>query len=266
MRTWKSLEDDFSRLSNPMQFVRLDFQWGAAGDRFTLAGPTDPTTERKFWALAGMAGGKLEELIGLAALADIPKTDSDEERWILALRLLSGSVRDSHYAEQLDNEGNSLGLIFMGSIDRVADASASLCLTLEGMSAPHTSRPFEAILSAPRYRGVNDHWVKAQQFRQQEQPDLANAAKEAISALEGMAQLLVGQQSATLGDCLKKIRNMNRCHPALVKCLEALWGYTSEAPGVRHGSATPVNISVEEADFVMSISQSAIRYLLAADR
>jgi hypothetical protein len=245
--------------------ARLDVQWGAAGDHWNLTGFFDPASRRRFEILAGIAGAKLDELSGWSDLADVPRTEDDATRWIHALRLSSGSFRMGDIGESLAEDGRTKLLIYTGSVERVADVSANFCLALEAASARRLAGRLDDALASPRYAGIGIHWPKARQFRDQEDPDLANAAKEAVSALEAMAQVLAGETSITLGACLKKIRQESRLHPTLIKSLESFWGYTSDAPGVRHGSPLPASITPAEVDFVMASCEAGIRLLLSLD-
>ncbi len=96
-------------------------------------------------------------------------------------------------------------------------------------------------------------------------PDYANAAKEAVSSVEAVAQIIVRNPSATLGDAVKHLRTSGRLEPPLLEGLEELWGFTSESPGVRHGSPSPTTIDVARAQYVLDSSAAAIRLLLSLD-
>jgi hypothetical protein len=84
-------------------------------------------------------------------------------------------------------------------------------------------------LQAPRYSGPREHWTKALDYSQGAKRDLANAAKEAVCAVEGMARVLTGSHSSTLGDLIKQLKTTKDLDPALGKLLETLWGFTSNA-------------------------------------
>lgn len=126
-----------------------------------------------------------------------------------------------------------------------------------GMSAA------EAALKAPRYAGVRAHLSKAHAFLGQDPPDLANSAKEAVCAVEALARLVCGDSTATLGDLIKVLKNKQGLDPALVKALEGIWGYTSNAPAVRHGGVAELDIV--QAQVTLDLARSSINYLLRAD-
>lgn len=73
-----------------------------------------------------------------------------------------------------------------------------------------------AQLSAPRYRGPYEHWMKALNFMSAESRDPANAAKEAICSVEGLTRLVTGDETATLGELLKTLKIKYGVNPAMV--------------------------------------------------
>lgn len=122
------------------------------------------------------------------------------------------------------------------------------------------------LLSAPRYEGPAIHWEKADQFAAGERRDLANAAKEAICAVEGLARIITRAHSEMLGELIKELKKAHKVNPAMAKTLEGLWGFTSNSPGVRHGGATPATIGESEVHYVLDSSAAAIRFLLTLDK
>lgn len=89
-------------------------------------------------------------------------------------------------------------------------------------------------------------------------PDYRNSVKESISAVEAACRLVNGNASATLGDALKKIRNL---HPALSKAFNQLYGYTSDASGVRHSLIDEPNITYADAKFMLVACSAFVSYL-----
>lgn len=65
-------------------------------------------------------------------------------------------------------------------------------------------------------------------------PDYRNSMKESISAVESVCQEITGMPSATLSDCLKVIKKRHTLHPAFEGSLIKLYGFTSDAGGIRH--------------------------------
>jgi len=120
-------------------------------------------------------------------------------------------------------------------------------------------------LTAPRYEASQRQFVKALAFMHGEQPDMPNAVKEAVAAVESLSLKISGLGSGTLGDCIKELKRQGRLSPPLGKVLEGLWGYSSEEPGVRHGKIAVPSVPAAEAYFAVNLAASAILYLLDLD-
>jgi len=89
-------------------------------------------------------------------------------------------------------------------------------------------------------------------------PDYRNSVKESISAVEAACRLVNGNTSATLADALKKIHNL---HPALSKAFNQLYGYTSDASGIRHSLIDEPNITYADAKFMLVACSAFVSYL-----
>lgn len=63
-----------------------------------------------------------------------------------------------------------------------------------------------------------------------ETPDYRNSVKESISAVEAVCRIITGDTSATLGDALRRVQNL---HPAMSRAFNQLYGFTSDASGIR---------------------------------
>ena len=59
MLSWRELETEFRALCNSYWDARIDGQWGVAGEHWSVAGTSDRNAERRFLALAHVAGEKL---------------------------------------------------------------------------------------------------------------------------------------------------------------------------------------------------------------
>jgi len=90
-------------------------------------------------------------------------------------------------------------------------------------------------------------------------PDYRNSIKESISAVEAVCQIITGDPNATLGQALKKIG----IHPALEKGFSAIYGYTSDAEGIRHALSTESTIDADDAKFFLVSCSAFINYLIA---
>jgi len=120
-------------------------------------------------------------------------------------------------------------------------------------------------LQAPRYSGPLMHWTEARKAMRQSPPDGLRAARAAVSSLEGIARIVVGDPKATLGDCIKSLRAQQHIDGATAKSLESLWGFSSDSPGIRHGATARVELPVAEAEYVIDAVEASGKLLLSLD-
>jgi hypothetical protein len=96
-----------------------------------------------------------------------------------------------------------------------------------------------------------------------EAPDYRNSIKESISAVESACRLVTGNKVATLADALKKVSNL---HPALSRAFTQLYGFTSDASGIRHSLTDEPNITYADAKFMLVACAAFASYLKASVR
>lgn len=117
------------------------------------------------------------------------------------------------------------------------------------------------------YTIVNTHISKAVSFlSDRENPDYENSIKESISAVEAICEILTGikGKEATLGNMLKKIEESGVViHGALKSAFNILYGYTSDANGIRHaGDIGGPSSTFDEAKFMLVSCSAFINYLI----
>lgn len=121
----------------------------------------------------------------------------------------------------------------------------------------------EALENTSPLGGVNTHLKTALKLMaDRENPDYRNSIKESISAVEATCKLITGDENASLGQALKKIKKEITIKPALKKAFDALYGYTNTEDGVRHGSPNEANISLEDARFMLVSCSAFVNYLI----
>jgi hypothetical protein len=145
-----------------------------------------------------------------------------------------------------------------------ADRHLEQELELLVLRQDRTRLPLTDRLSAERYRTVGEGWKKAHTLLAASPPDLANAVKEAVGAVEALARIVTAQPSATLGEAIKILRVSSRITPPLLRGLEELWGWTSEEPGVRH-AVLEGPMALGNATYCMSLAEAGLGLLLNAD-
>jgi len=93
-------------------------------------------------------------------------------------------------------------------------------------------------------------------------PDFRNCIKESISAVESYCCILTNHPKATLGQALKVIEKEHSLHSALKNSFSSLYGYTSNADGIRHALLEEDNLKQEDAIFMLVACSSFINYLI----
>jgi len=89
-------------------------------------------------------------------------------------------------------------------------------------------------------------------------PDYRNSIKEAISAVEALSQKITGNEKATLGEALNVLDDL---HPALKSSFKKLYGYTSEADGIRHALSDKDNLTFDDAKFMLVVCSAFVNYV-----
>ncbi|MCX2889838.1 hypothetical protein OO258_16485 [Pseudomonas sp. DCB_BI] len=138
------------------------------------------------------------------------------------------------------NYCNSSGQL-VREFNKVLERENSAYRFVSGCITPITS--FEeaeevesAIGRSDRYAGVRIHLQTALgMLTDRENPDYRNSIKESISAVESLAKKLIGDDKATLGQALKTLETKHGLHSSLKSAFMTLYGYTSDAGGIRHG-------------------------------
>jgi hypothetical protein len=113
---------------------------------------------------------------------------------------------------------------------------------------------------------VRDHLDNALgKFADRTTPDYPNSIKESISAVEALARLVTGSPNATLGDALKRLDDAGiTIHPAMRDAFNKLYGYTSDASGIRHAQKLGEDkADADEARFMLVAASAFVNFLIA---
>ena len=118
------------------------------------------------------------------------------------------------------------------------------------------------ILRDARFQGPNDQFLKAIGFHSQRPaPDVENCVKEAVGAVEGMARILLRNDSMLLSDAAKELVKRGKIPTTLRKAFDGIYAYRGDAEGVGHGRTGEPEVRVEDAEFVLNSSAALIVYL-----
>ena len=118
--------------------------------------------------------------------------------------------------------------------------------------------------SKTKYSKVNQFLAKATKLiSDRKNTDYENSIKESISAVEEMCNTILGKKSS-LGTALDKLETAGlKIHPCLKGAFDKLYGYTSDASGIRHaGQIDGKSATFEEARFMLVTCSAFINYLL----
>ncbi len=122
----------------------------------------------------------------------------------------------------------------------------------------------EALESTKNQKSAPHHLKRALDLlADRKSPDYRNSIKESISAVEAICNLIAKNSKATLGQALKEIEKKAELHPALKKAFDCLYGYTSDAGGIRHALLDEPNLDFEDAKFMLVSCSGFINYLIA---
>lgn len=184
----------------------------------------------------------------------LAKERIQNDEWFLVMDFLesfvkhlanSGSWQSDDYSQSAANsfnalfESNLVGYRFVGqtlvSIDSEIEVQA-------------LNQAFEDSTQA---LGANSHLKKALElFSDRKSPDYANSVKESISAVESLLKQLTGV--GTLGKAIVRLQESGlEVHPALVSAWSSLYGWASQADGVRHGGNKPAEVSQALAKYML---------------
>ncbi|MBC8279951.1 MAG: hypothetical protein H8E48_04110 [Chloroflexi bacterium] len=120
----------------------------------------------------------------------------------------------------------------------------------------------KGILAEPRFAVPNDQFRKANgHLNSKPTPDTENCIKDAIGALEGVAQIVMGQVDGTLGDLLKKGVLKSDIPLHLNKIIDRIYVYRGNQDGVAHAKTSHANIPIQDANYVLSLCAASIVYL-----
>lgn len=108
------------------------------------------------------------------------------------------------------------------------------------------------------------HFTRALELMSdRKKPDYRNSIKESVSAVESLCKVVSANPKGTLGDCLKLLKDKAPIHTALEAAFLKLYGYTSDAGGIRHALIeNSQNPSFADAKFMLVACSAFNSFLL----
>lgn len=94
-------------------------------------------------------------------------------------------------------------------------------------------------------------------------PDYRNSIKESISAIESICKIISQENSQGLAGALKVLSEKVNIHGALSKAFLNLYGYTSNADGIRHSLLEESKVGFDEAKYMLVSCSAFMNYLIS---
>ncbi len=114
------------------------------------------------------------------------------------------------------------------------------------------------------FKPVKYHLIASlKKLSDRESPDYRNSIKESISAIESLSKIISGQTKADFADAMKILEAQLGIHGALRKAFIALYGYTSDADGIRHALLDEPNLDFSDAKFMLVTCSAFVNYIIA---
>ena len=94
------------------------------------------------------------------------------------------------------------------------------------------------------------------------EPDYRNSIKEAISAVESAAKQIGREKSGGIDGALESLAKKSQLHGALKAGFKSLYGFTSDADGIRHAILDEPNVGFAEAKYMIVACSAFVNYLI----
>lgn len=157
---------------------------------------------------------------------------------------------------------------FVDSVNRVLRQETSGYRFVSGRFVQITSEEEIAAVEKVQALGdslkpVRDHFNQALvHLSDRTKPDYRNSIKESISAVESLSKIISGLPSATLGPALNAIDKTAHLHTSLKEAFQKLYGYTSDAQGIRHSLMDESDLDLEDAKFMLVFCSAFVNYMI----
>lgn len=134
--------------------------------------------------------------------------------------------------------------------------------TIVEITSPEELTEVDAARLAP-VSGARAHLASAVALlADRKKPDYRNSIKESISAVEAVCKAVTGNDKATMGDALKTLQSKVGLHAALKSAFSNLYGYTSDADGIRHAMLEEPNLTFADAKFMLVACSAFVNYIV----
>jgi len=183
--------------------------------------------------------------------------------WNAVYDLVEYSVRD------YESDGGAAVSEFIKDLNSILDREKAGYRLVDGLVTPLTSEEeievLEEVLSGAA-DPVRAHFRCAlEKLADRVNPDYRNSIKESMSGVESLCRQITGIDKASLGDALDALmkRGGMQVHKALRGAFNQLYGWTSDAEGIRHAMMEEPNLKLEDAKFMLVACAAFVNYLKA---
>ncbi len=119
-----------------------------------------------------------------------------------------------------------------------------------------------AIDTGTQFPGVEAHLRTAiRHLSDRKRPDFRNCIKESISAVESLCKAVSKDPNATLNKALAVLERKRKLHARLKTSFSALYEYSSDADGIRHGMLEEPKLSIVDAKYMLVVCSAFINYV-----
>jgi len=197
------------------------------------------------------------------SLVDTIKTGFIEWEWFCVFDFLEFVVKINSYEEVIDE--------FMSTCNRHLEREVSAYRFVDKQIVEITSeeeiKEIEQVINVDdKFHGVRQHTKTALSLMSDRKtPDYRNSIKESISAVESLCKIISRDPKATLNKALDSIEKTGsiKFHPAQKKGYQNLYGYTSDAEGIRHALMYKETLSFEDAKYMLVVCSAFVNYLIS---
>lgn len=111
--------------------------------------------------------------------------------------------------------------------------------------------------------GTKQHIETAIQLMSQKPiPDYRNSIKESISAIESVVKQIIGEEAGGLDKALTKLDTAIKFHGGFKSGLLSLYGYTSDASGIRHAILEQPDVDFDDAKFMLVSCSALVNFII----
>ena len=119
------------------------------------------------------------------------------------------------------------------------------------------------LLKGGEFQGADQHFEKAiRALNIRPLPDVENCIKDAVSAIESVGRVIVGDDKALLDDIIKNAVTIGAIPKPLDHTFLKVYAYRGNEPGVAHGSVDLSKVTEAEAELILAMSAAMIIYLV----